>query len=107
MTNRKKGVHATHRRLRKDSVMLSISKLADDYGTLKAKAKDIEDLLFLLRGQIIETGLSEIEGKLFKVTVSEVEKCVIDVANLRNTYPQIAKEFERISSSIVVKCNSR
>jgi hypothetical protein len=87
--------------------VIALGKLADDYGTLKGKIKDLEDLLFLIRGQIIESGLSEIEGILFRITIADVEKCTLDTASLRDEYPDVAKQFERITHSIVVRCNSR
>lgn len=84
-----------------------ISKLADDYGQLKAQIKDLENLLLQLRTRIIDSGLSEIEGQLFRVTVTNVEKITIDITLLKESYPNITDEFQRATNSIVVRCNSR
>lgn len=95
------GIKASKKKL------VSLGKLADDYGTLKAKVKDLEDLLFIVRGQLIESGETLIEGSLFRVTIADVEKVTLDTNSLRERYPEIARGFEQISHSIVVRCNSR
>jgi hypothetical protein len=60
----------------------SIAAVVDRLGKVKAQQADLAKVEKRLRKELIESGLSEADGRLFRATVSEVERATVDYAAL-------------------------
>jgi hypothetical protein len=67
------------------------STLADKLGHIRAQIADLEQQEAEIRDKLVETGDSEIEGRLFRVTVARYETRLIDFKGLIDRLHPAAK----------------
>jgi hypothetical protein len=63
---------------------LSTGDLADELGAIKSDLADLKSREDALRGELIRRGVSEIEGSLFRATVSEATRWTLDVERVKS-----------------------
>jgi hypothetical protein len=63
---------------------LSAGDLADELGALKADIADLKAREDALRAELINRGLPEAEGSLFRATVTEALRQSLDTERVRN-----------------------
>ena len=61
----------------------STGDLADTLGTLSAEIAELEGRRLAFREELIRRGVSEVEGALFRATVSEAVRWKIDSAKVK------------------------
>jgi hypothetical protein len=100
---------------------VNLTKVVDKLGQVKAEIADLEVTEKQLRDQIVETGLTEAKGKLFRATVSVSEMIKVDyravveelqskLANNKvviSLVSQLLKQYTDTTSRTTVKVVSR
>lgn len=84
-----------------------LGKLADRYGSLKARIAELEEELGTVKEMLIESDQPVIEGALFRVTVTEVSKSVFDTQRFKVEYSDLFLMYQKMSSCVTVRCGSR
>lgn len=84
-----------------------LARMVDEYGQLKAQEAEVQAKINTLKQMLIDTELSEIEGILFRVTVSESERSTLDTKALRKDLPDVADKYTRKTAVTTVRCVSR
>jgi hypothetical protein len=84
-----------------------LARVVDEYGMLKAQAADLAAKLETVKEMLLESGEKEIDGILFRVTVSDSERQTLDSKALKAQHPTIYATFLRTTSVTTVRCNSR
>jgi hypothetical protein len=89
---------------------MKLQREVDQLGEINAQLADLEAQKKELRSRIIESGLMELEGRLFRATVSETNKVKIDYkAITKRLEPsrQLIRAYTSESPVIMVRCTSR
>lgn len=82
----------------------NIGALVDDLGRVKAEMARLAEREKALRDQIVEAGVGAYEGDLFRATVSDVERSILDMDAVR---AKLSPQFIRANSSVVCSTTVR
>jgi len=88
---------------------LSAGQLADQLGALKADIADLETREKQLRDELVRRGLSEVEGNLFRATISEAVRWTIETAKVKEEMGEAwwnARCRQGLVTTVAVKARS-
>lgn len=91
-----------------------INKLADRLGQISAEIADLQAEYEKVRQQLIDSGQSEVEGRLFRVTITPTTRTTVswrDLVERLEVPPRklasLMKRFSKVTESVTVKVFSR
>ncbi len=85
----------------------TLKRKADKIGQLKAQVSDLNEKIDQLKQELIDAKVTEVDGKLFRVTLSTEEKAIVDWKSIAATYELPLKKFTRYTPSIRMNVVSR
>lgn len=85
----------------------SLAKVVDDLGRVKALIADLAAQEKALKQVLIDAGVDEVEGKLYRASISESCRLIVDSARLQEERPKIWEEYSKVSCSISVRVSAR
>jgi hypothetical protein len=87
---------------------LSIGELADQLGHVKAEAAEIKAREDALRAELIGRGITEAEGMLFRVTVTQGTRWVLDSERIKADLGELwTVAHSKVSTVVSVRVSAR
>lgn len=86
---------------------ITAKKKADILGHLKAQAAEIKQKIDQIKQELVDAGIDEIEGKLFRVTLTKETKSNVNWTKIQEKYDIPVKKFTTFSESIRMNVVSR
>lgn len=91
-----------------DTSALTPAQAADMLGNLKAFISDLTKQEEALKAVLIASGQREVEGEVFRATVSTADRTTLDTQKLREILPDfVIAQCERVSTSTTVRVAAR
>jgi hypothetical protein len=88
----------------------NLKQVVDRLGQVKAQLADLRTEEEALKGQLTQSGVEALEGRLFRATVSHYEVEAVDYAGLLERLkpaPRLVKQFTSTSERTAVRVVSR
>jgi hypothetical protein len=91
----------------KPKAMTDLKNLVDDFGKLKAEISALTEKEKIIRDKLVASGLTEINGNLFRATISKQERSTLDSAKVRALLAPAQLIACTVTAEVtMVKCNA-
>lgn len=72
--------------MKKEKTHMALKRVVDNLGHLRAQIADLKEQEEELKAILLSSGLTELDGKLFRATISPSSKSYLDTDRLRKKY---------------------